>query len=404
MVCSGGNLKRTIAVFTSSRADYSHLFWPLRDLSQHPDVDLRIIAFGPHLSPEFGNTVREIERDGFTIAARVECLLSSDSDIGMAKTIGLACLGVADTLGQLRPDLVLLIADRYEMLAPAAVALALRIPIAHIEGGEISQGAIDDSVRNAITKLSHIHFTSTQLARKRVIAMGEEEWRVHWAGAPSLDHLRRQQLLSREQVQSLLNVNLQRPSVLVAYHPVTMVRNTLQEMDAMFAALTAIPEQVLFCYPNADAGSRELAERAKDFLATRNDGRIWTNLDPVTYWSLLRCVDLFVGNSSSGIMETPSFALPTVNIGIRQKGRERAPNVLDAEPSTQSILEKIGIARRPEFRQSLIGMTNPYGEGDAAAEIVRVLTETPLSPRLFFKQAPLATNGPQQNENTVICA
>jgi UDP-N-acetylglucosamine 2-epimerase (non-hydrolysing)/GDP/UDP-N,N'-diacetylbacillosamine 2-epimerase (hydrolysing) len=322
----------------------------------------------------------------------------------MAKTIGLACLGLADTLGQLRPDLVLLIADRYEMLAPAAVALALRIPIAHIEGGEISEGAIDDSVRNAITKLSHIHFTSTQLARKRVIAMGEEEWRVHWAGAPSLDHLRRQQLLSREQLESLLNVNLQRPSVLVAYHPVTMVRNTLQEMDAMFAALSAIPEQVLFCYPNADAGSRELAARAKDFLATRNDGRIWTNLDPVTYWSLLRCVDLFVGNSSSGIMETPSFALPTVNIGIRQKGRERAPNVLDAEPSTQSILEKIGIARRPEFRQSLIGMTNPYGEGNAAAEIVRVLAETPISPRLFFKQAPLATNGLQQNENTVICA
>jgi UDP-N-acetylglucosamine 2-epimerase (non-hydrolysing)/GDP/UDP-N,N'-diacetylbacillosamine 2-epimerase (hydrolysing) len=234
--------------------------------------------------------------------------------------------------------------------------------------------------------------------------MGEEEWRVHWAGAPSLDHLRRQQLLSREQLESLLNVNLQRPSVLVAYHPVTMARNTLQEMDAMFAALSAIPEQVLFCYPNADAGSRELAARAEDFLATRNDGRIWTNLHPVTYWSLLRCVDLFVGNSSSGIMETPSFALPTVNIGIRQKGRERAPNVLDAEASTQSILEKIGIARRPEFRQSLIGMTNPYGEGDASAEIVRVLAETPISPRLFFKQAPLATNGLQQNENTVICA
>ncbi len=393
-------MKRTIAVLTSSRADYSHLFWPLRDLSQHPDVDLRIIAFGPHLSPEFGNTVREIERDGFTIAARVECLLSSDSDVGMAKTIGLACLGLADTLGQLRPDLLLLIADRYEMIAPAAVALALRIPIAHIEGGEISEGAIDDSVRNALTKMSHIHFTSTNMARKRVIAMGEDDWRVHWAGAPSLDHLRRRRLLSREQLESQLKVDLQKPSVLIAYHPVTMARNTLEEMNAMFAALSELPEQILFCHPNADAGGRELAERAKDFLATRSDGRIWTNLDPLTYWSLLCCVDLFVGNSSSGIMETPSFALPTVNIGIRQRGRERAPNVLDAEASPQSILEKMAIARCQRFRQSLLGMTNPYGRGDAAAKIVRVLTETPLSPRLFFKHS----NGQQENENTVICA
>lgn len=397
-------MKRTIAVLTSSRADYSHLFWPLRDLSQHPDVDLRIIAFGPHLSPEFGNTVREIERDGFAIAARVECLLSSDSDVGMAKTIGLACLGLADTLGQLRPDLLLLIADRYEMIAPAAVALALRIPIAHIEGGEISEGAIDDSVRNALTKMSHIHFTSTNTARKRVIAMGEDEWRVHWAGAPSLDHLRRQQLLSRAQLERQLKVDLQKPSVLVAYHPVTMARNTLQEMNAMFAALSALPEQILFCHPNADAGGRELAERAKDFLATRSDGRIWANLDPLAYWSLLRCVDLFVGNSSSGIMETPSFALPTVNIGIRQKGRERAMNVLDAEASTHSILEKIAIARCPLFRQSLLGMTNPYGHGDAAAKIVKVLAETSLSPRLFFKHTSESAIDGRKNENTVICA
>jgi UDP-hydrolysing UDP-N-acetyl-D-glucosamine 2-epimerase len=397
-------LKRTIAVLTSSRADYSHLFWPLRDLSRHPDADVRIIAFGPHLSPEFGNTVREIERDGFAIAARVECLLSSDSDVGMAKTIGVACLGLADTLGQLRPDLLLLIADRYEMIAPAAVALALRIPIAHIEGGEISEGAIDDSVRNALTKMSHIHFTSTNTARKRVIAMGEDEWRVHWAGAPSLDHLRRQQLLSREQLERQLKVDLQKPSVLVAYHPVTMARNTLQEMNAMFAALSVLPEQILFCHPNADAGGRELAERAKGFLAARSDGRIWANLDPLTYWSLLRCVDLFVGNSSSGIMETPSFALPTVNIGIRQKGRERALNVLDAEASTHSILEKIAIARSPRFRQSLSGMTNPYGHGDAAAKIVRVLTETALSPRLFFKHTEEPAIDGRKNENTVICA
>ena len=199
-------MKRTIAVVTSSRADYGHLYWPLRDLSQTESVDLRIVALGPHLSPEFGHTFKELEKDGFAVDARVECLLSSDTDIGMAKTIGVAVLGLADLFGKMRPDLLLLIADRYEMLAPASVALALRIPIAHIEGGEVSEGAIDDAVRNALTKMSHIHFTSTYAARQRVIEMGEEEWRVHRAGAPSLDHLRRQSLLSQEEVAEKIAV------------------------------------------------------------------------------------------------------------------------------------------------------------------------------------------------------
>ena len=195
-------MRRKIAVVTTSRADYSHLYWPLRELSAHPDVELKIIAMAAHLSPEFGATIHEIERDGFEIAERVECLLSSDTDVGMAKTIGLATLSLADVLGRMRPDLLLLIADRYEMLAPASVALALRIPIAHIEGGEVSEGAIDDAVRNALTMMSHVHFTSTQSARERVISMGEEPWRVHRAGAPSLDHLRRRTLFTREQLEN----------------------------------------------------------------------------------------------------------------------------------------------------------------------------------------------------------
>src|ERR1700745_296169 len=183
--------KRRIGVVTTSRADYGHLFWPLHELASQAEVELVVFALGAPLSPQFGLTVREIERDGFPIRARIECLLSSDTDTGMAKTIGAAILGLADAFAAWRPDLLLLIADRYEMLAPASVALALRVPIAHIEGGEISEGAIDDAVRNALTKLSHVHFTSTDLARARVIAMGEEDWRVHRTGAASLDHLRR---------------------------------------------------------------------------------------------------------------------------------------------------------------------------------------------------------------------
>src|ERR1700734_866726 len=219
-------MKRTIAVVTSSRADYSHLYWPLHDLKQHPDVDLKLIVLGAHLSPQFGGTVSAIEKDGFSVAGRIECLLSSDTDVGMAKTLGVAVLGLADLLGQMRPDLLLLIADRYETLAPAAVALTLRIPIAHIEGGEGSEGAIDDAVRNALTKMSHIHFTSTERARARVIAMGEEPWRVHRAGAPSLDHLRRSQLLGHKELEEKLQVDLHSPPYLVAYHPVTLLRDT----------------------------------------------------------------------------------------------------------------------------------------------------------------------------------
>src|SRR6202041_3393929 len=309
-------MKRKIAVITTSRADYGHLYWPLRDLCENENVDLKIIALGSHLSPEFGSTFQEIVNDGFTIDSRIECLLSSDTDVGMAKTIGMATLGLADLFGQMRPDLLLLIADRYEMLAPASVALALRIPLAHIEGGEVSEGAIDDAVRNAFTKLSHIHFTSTHLARSRAIAMGEEAWRVHRVGAPSLDHLRRSVLKSREEVETELALDLNQPTILIACHPTTIARDTIREAAALFAALATLPEQLVFCYPNADAGSRELMERSQAFVKDRGNARILVNLNPVCYWSLLRGVDLLPGNSSSGIMEAASFELPAVNIGI----------------------------------------------------------------------------------------
>ncbi len=382
-------MKRTIAVVTSSRADYSHLYWPLHDLARHENVDLKLIVLGAHLSPQFGETVKEIEKDGLPIAARLECLLSSDTDVGMAKTLGLAVLSLADLLGQMRPDLLLLIADRYEMLAPAAVALTLRIPIAHIEGGEISEGAIDDAVRNALTKMSHLHFTSTEGARARVIAMGEESWRVHRAGAPSLDHLRRSRLLSAHEVQQRLGIDLERPAVVVAYHPVTLVRDTTQEADSLFAALQEVDAQILFCYPNTDAGSHTLLQRTQAFLATRSNARVFVNLGAVTYWSLLRNAALLIGNSSSGIMEAASFAVPVVNVGFRQKGRERARNVLDVEPEANAILAGIAKAMSREFRDSLEGMTNPYGDGHAAEKIVQALTTTPLSEELLVKRAPV---------------
>jgi UDP-hydrolysing UDP-N-acetyl-D-glucosamine 2-epimerase len=383
-------MRRTIAVVTTSRADYSHLYWPLKDLAAHPDVDLKLIVMAAHLSPAFGSTLREIEADGFCIASRIECLLSSDSDVGMAKTLGLAVLGLSDALAQMRPDLLLLIADRYEMLAPASVALTLRIPVAHIEGGEISEGAIDDAVRNALTKLAQLHFTSTEAARERVISMGEEPWRVHRAGAPSLDHLRRSSLLTQEQLQRELGVELKQRVTVVAYHPVTMLRNTTADADAVFAALETLPEQILFCYPNADAGSYELMARIQSFCERHAHARLFVNLPSITYWSLLREADVLFGNSSSGIMEAASFGLPVVNVGMRQQGRERGRNILDAEPNVESIQAQLSLAQQPHFREGLRGMENIYGDGHAAERIVEVLTSTPLEGLLHKRAQPIA--------------
>jgi UDP-hydrolysing UDP-N-acetyl-D-glucosamine 2-epimerase len=377
--------RRRIGVVTTSRADYSHLYWPLRELAAHPDVDLGVFVMGPHLSPEFGNTGAEVERDGFPIKARIECVLSSDTDTGMAKTIGLAMLGLADALTAWRPDILLLIADRYEMLAPASVAVALRIPMAHIEGGEISQGAIDDQVRNALTKMAHIHFTSTPTARQRVIAMGEEPWRVHHAGAPSLDHLTRSKLLGRAALEKLLGIALRPPTVLAAWHPVTILRDTNAEADALFAALVQIKAQLLFVYPNADAGGLALIQQTKALAETRAETHVFVNLDAVTYWSLLSHADAMVGNSSSGIMEAASFALPAVDVGMRQQGRERAANVIDAPAETGAIVVALTKTLDPAFRAGLKGMENPYGNGTASTTIAQVLTTVKLD-GLLIKQ------------------
>jgi len=392
--------RRRIGVVTTSRADYSHLYWPLRELAAYPEIELGVFALGPHLAPQFGNTLKEIERDGFPVQARIECLLNSDSDTGMAKTIGLAILGLADALTAWRPDLLLLIADRYEMLAPASTALALRIPVAHIEGGEVSQGAIDDAVRNALTKLAHVHFTSTETARQRVIAMGEEPWRVHRAGAPSLDHLRRSALLDRGALEARLGLPLAPPTLIAAWHPVTILPDTNAEADAFFAALAQAPGQIVFVYPNADAGSHALIGRARSLAATRPHTHVFVNLDAVTYWSLLGQAGALAGNSSSGIMEAASFALPVVNVGIRQQGRERARNVIDAPAEAAAIRAALDRALHPAFRKQLTGMTNPYGDGAAAETIARVLASVPLDRLLVKQPVPLPGAAEAQPERS----
>ncbi|HEY6249525.1 MAG TPA: UDP-N-acetylglucosamine 2-epimerase [Candidatus Angelobacter sp.] len=382
--------KRKIAVVTSSRADYSHLYWVLVELARQPEVELAIITMGPHLAAEFGNTWKDMAQDGFASAENIECLLSSDTDVGMAKTIGVATLGLADCLGKMRPDLLLLIADRYEMLAPASVALALRIPVAHIEGGDVSLGAIDDAVRNALTKLSHIHLTTTENSRQRVISMGEEAWRVHVAGSPSLDHLVKSNILTRDEVERRLGIRLDRETVAVIYHPVTISHNTLFEVDELLAALENIPQRLLFISPNADAGSRELMSRMQALIRARGNAEMITSIEHLTYISLLKHLAVLVGNSSSGIMEAASFKLPVVNIGMRQKGREHAENVLDCPSDRKQIENAICVALSASFRNSLSNVVNPYGDGHSAERITRILKTVPLSESLLVKEpAPI---------------
>jgi UDP-N-acetylglucosamine 2-epimerase (non-hydrolysing)/GDP/UDP-N,N'-diacetylbacillosamine 2-epimerase (hydrolysing) len=253
----------------------------------------------------------------------------------------------------------------------------------------VSQGAIDDQVRNALTKLAHIHFTSTATARRRVIALGEEPWRVHHAGAPSLDHLRRSHLLDRAALETRLGLTLRPPTLLVACHPVTILKDTTAEADALFTALARAPGQLVFVYPNADAGSYALIERTRALAGSRSDTHIFVNLDAQTYFSLLGHADALVGNSSSGIMEAASFALPTVNVGMRQQGRERARNVIDSAAETGAILAALQHALDPEFRATLRGMENPYGDGTAAAAIARVLATVPLDGILIKEPIPL---------------
>ncbi len=381
-------MNKKIVAITSSRADYSHLYWVLKLLEQEKSIDLTILAFGPHLSPEYGETWQQIIADGFSRVKTIECLLSSDTDLGMAKSLGLATLSIADTMAELRPDLMLIIADRYEMLAPANVALTMRIPIAHIEGGDISQGAIDDAVRNALTKMSHIHFTPTAKAKARVLSMGEEPWRVYQSGAPSLDHLKRSRIPSNAEIKQQFNLN-DNKVIVVAYHSVTLYEDSVKEQNSLFSALSKRKEQIIFCFPNADAGSYKIINNAQKFCLEYANAQIHRNLPAQTYWGLLKAADLMLGNSSSGIMESPSLKLPCINIGIRQLGREQANNIIDVSANEQEISQAINQALSAEFTNSLNDLENPYGNGKASELICQVLTHLTIDDRLLFKKNTL---------------
>ncbi len=378
---------RRIGVVTTSRADYGSLRPLLRALQSDPEIEPLLFVAGMHLSPAFGLTVREIEADGFQITDRVDLLLASDAAVAIAKSIGVGTIGFADSLTSHRPDILLVVGDRFELLSVVCAALALNIPIAHISGGDVTEGAADNQVRHAVSKMSHLHFVSLQAHADRLIQMGEESWRVWVTGEPALDELQQSALLSREELTEALGIPLVPPVLLVTFHPTTLGSAPVaQETDHLLAALTRVRGTILFTYPNADTGSRIISERIREFTATRADAALFFNLGQQKYYSLMATVDLMVGNTSSGIWEAPSFRLPVVNVGQRQQGRLRARNVIDVDADAECIYRAIQRGWAPAFRESLHDLQNPYGEGKATPKIAKALKAVELGPRLLLKR------------------
>ncbi|MFA7238482.1 MAG: UDP-N-acetylglucosamine 2-epimerase [Sulfuricellaceae bacterium] len=372
---------RKICIVTGSRAEYGLLYWLMKEIQADPELQLQIIATGMHLSPEFGLTYQAIEADGFAIDAKVEMLLSSDTAVGIAKSMGLGMIGLADALDRLRPDILVVLGDRFEILAASQAALVANIPIAHISGGEITEGAIDDSIRHAISKLSNFHFVAAESYRKRVIQMGESPERVVNCGDPGLDNFERLKLLSKKELGESLGFQLSAPTFLVTYHPATLGHVAPEKgMEELIQALDRFPQaKVILTKPNADAGGRILS-RMVDAYAAANPERVLaaTSLGQLRYLSAMRHCDAVVGNSSSGIVEAPAIKKPTVNIGNRQTGRLMAESIINCREDADEIAQAIALALSDEFERKLAETESLYGNCDASAQIKRYLKEVSL--------------------------
>lgn len=373
-------MKRKICVVTGTRAEYGLMRLVMEEIRDDPALTLQIIATGMHLSPEFGLTYREIESDGFAIDRKIEILTSSDTAVGVAKSMGLGMIGFGDALSQSRPDLVMVLGDRFEIFAAVAAALVAAIPVAHIHGGETTEGAFDEALRHSITKMSHLHFVAAEEYRQRVIQLGEQPDRVFLVGGLGVDAIRRTAFLDRKELEASLDFGLGEKSLLITYHPVTVEgRSSAEQMAELLAALGELGDtQLIFTMPNADTGGRELARMVEDFVATHGNARAYASLGALRYLSCMQLVDGVVGNSSSGLAEAPSLATGTVNIGDRQRGRLKASSVIDCPPQREAILGAIHALYSAAFRQSLQTVVSPYGDGGASKKIVQILKNHPL--------------------------
>lgn len=368
--------KRKICVVTGSRAEYGLLYWLMKEIQDDSALELQVIVTGMHLSPEFGLTWKQIEQDGFIIDRKVEMLLSSDTPVGISKSIGLGIIGFADALDCLQPDVLVVLGDRFEIFAAVQAAMAHRIPIAHIHGGEITEGAVDDAIRHAITKMAHLHFTATESYRQRVIQLGEQPQRVFNVGAPGLDNILRLQLLDKPQLEQAIGFKLGKRNLLITFHPVTLENATAAtQFGNLLKALDSFDDsRIIFTLPNADADGRVIIGMIEQYRQ-RFPERIasFVSLGALRYLSALKYMDAVVGNSSSGLIEAPAFKIGTINIGDRQKGRLCADSVIHCEPEVDAILNAFKTLFSGKFQESLATVENPYGHSGASVRIKELL-------------------------------
>jgi len=353
----------------------------MEEIQQHTALELQVAATGMHLAPEFGSTYQEIEAAGFTIDAKVEMLLSADTKTAVTKSMGLGVIGFADAYERLKPDLVVVLGDRFEIFAATSAALIAGIPVAHLHGGETTEGAFDEAIRHSITKMSHLHFVAAEEYRNRVIQLGEPPARVFNVGGMGIDAIKRIELLSREELEKSIDFGLGNKNLLITFHPVTLEKegSSSEQMSALLNALAELEQtHLIFTMPNADTGGRELTRMVSDFVNSHDNASMYTSLGQLRYFSCLAQVDGVIGNSSSGLLEAPAFQIGTVNIGDRQKGRLKAESVIDCEPTKVDILEAIERLYSPTFKGSLDTVDSPYGNGGASRAIAQILAEHPL--------------------------
>jgi UDP-hydrolysing UDP-N-acetyl-D-glucosamine 2-epimerase len=360
--------KRTICVVTGSRADYGLLYWLMREILADLDLQLQVIVTGMHLSPEFDLTYRAIEADGFVIDAKVEMLLSSDTPVGIAKSMGLGIIGFADALDRLRPDILVLLGDRYEILAAAEAALVARIPIAHIAGGDVTEGAFDEAIRHSITKMAHLHFVTNAASARRVRQLGENPESIFNVGSPGVDFIKRTKLFSRRELEDALDFQFKTRNLLVTFHPVTLETEPAQtQFQELLRALDALGPDIgiIFTKSNSDTEGRAINRLMDGYVAAHPNARAYSSLGQVRYLSAMSHVDAVVGNSSSGLYEAPSFCKPTVNIGDRQKGRLQATSVINCRTEAAAIEKAILQAIASDCSTAI----NPYGDGNSSVRM-----------------------------------
>lgn len=381
---------RKIAVVTGTRAEYGLLKGLLQEIKEDAELLLQLIVTGMHLSPEFGLTYQLIEQDGFQIDAKVEMLLSSDTGVGVAKSVGVGVLGFTDAFERLKPDIIILLGDRFEILAAAQVALFLKIPIAHIHGGELSFGALDDNIRHCITKMSHLHFTAAKSYQKRVIQMGEQPEFVFCSGAPGVERFKKIDFLNQAVLEKALDFKFKQPTFLITYHPTTLAMETLEkDIDALFMALDAFPEaQILITKANADEAGRFINRRIDQYVNEKSSHvKAFMNLGETYYPSVMRLCDVVIGNSSSAIIEAPSLHVPTVNIGCRQAGRLQANSIINCQTDVQSIQDAIKKALSNVFKDIVKNTVSPYDCANTAKTIkdtIKKINLKTLPKKVFY--------------------